>query len=460
MSPQVRRRPTLASRTTLVTTTVATVAVLLAGVVSSGLLATTGATQARRALARQANLLAGLLDHGAGSLNSPPAVRRLIQTLHVQQGITVVRVAPNGAVAGYGRVSAPTAASVAGGQSVSDVERLAGRRVFVEARPLDGGGGLVLEQSVSRTRELTGPIRIRVLLALLVGLSVAIVAGLVLSRRLARPLQEAAFAAHRMAAGERGIAMTPSGPAEVAEVTEALTALDSALGRSEARQREFLLSISHELRTPLTGIRGFAEALQDGVTDDPRAAGSTILAEANRLERLVSDLLDLARLGADDFRLDLAAVDLSSLVAEAAAVWGARCAAEGVEFRYESEPNPVSVLADPGRVRQIVDGLAENALRVTPTGAPLILAVRQGAGTSAGYGVVEVRDGGPGLTDEDCLVAFDRSTLYERYRGVRRVGTGLGLALVAGLVGRMGGHAVAGKAPEGGASFTVLLPVA
>jgi two-component system, OmpR family, sensor kinase len=73
--------------------------------------------------------------------------------------------------------------------------------------------------------------------------------------------------------------------------------------------------------------------------------------------------------------------------------------------------------------------------------------------------LIEVRDGGPGLTDDDLLVAFDRAALYERYRGVRKVGTGFGLALVAGLAARLGGTAVAGRAPEGGARFTVHLPL-
>jgi two-component system sensor histidine kinase BaeS len=108
-------------------------------------------------------------------------------------------------------------------------------------------------------------------------------------------------------------------------------------------------------------------------------------------------------------------------------------------------------------VRQVVDNLAENALRVTPAGAPIVLALRPGGD---GQVDVEVRDGGPGLTDEDLPVAFDRSVLHDRYRGVRPVGTGLGLALVAGLADRLGGRAVAGHAPEGGARFTVTLPLA
>ena len=113
--------------------------------------------------------------------------------------------------------------------------------------------------------------------------------------------------------------------------------------------------------------------------------------------------------------------------------------------------------SDPGRLRQVIDGLAENALRVTPAGRPISFALRPDV--TGRFAVIEVRDGGPGLLPEDLAVAFDRSVLYERYRGVRRVGTGLGLALVGGLVARMGGRAQAGHAVEGGASFAVTLPL-
>src|SRR5439155_3859091 len=108
----------------------------------------------------------------------------------------------------------------------------------------------------------------------------------------------------------------------------------------------------------------------------------------------------------------------------------------------------------PGRVRQVVDGLCENALRVVPPGAPLVLAV----GAAPGCAVVEVRDGGPGFTDDDLAVAFERGALYQRYPGVRQVGSGLGLALAARLVRRLGGTIEAGHAAEGGARFTVGLP--
>jgi two-component system sensor histidine kinase BaeS len=274
-------------------------------------------------------------------------------------------------------------------------------------------------------------------------------------------LRRTAEAAHALAAGHRDVAVLPEGPSEVAEVGTAVNTLAAALSHSEARQREFLLSVSHDLRTPLTAITGYAESLADGVVPADQAAqvGAIVLTEAQRLNRLVADLLDLARLGAQEFRIDLAEVDLAGLASAAGQVWAGRCAAAGVRFVLELPGYPLPVLTDASRLRQVLDGLLENALRVTPSGAPIVLAVRaERLPDGPPVAVAEVRDGGPGLAEQDLAVAFQRSVLYDRYRGVRQVGTGLGLAIVAGLVGRLGGTVEAGHAPEGGARFTVRLP--
>jgi len=239
---------------------------------------------------------------------------------------------------------------------------------------------------------------------------------------------------------------------EVGRLAQAFNDTLERLERLFNTQRRFLADVSHELRTPLTTIRGYAEALADGVIGPEGAtrAGQTMLGEAQRLDRLVADLLVLARLEAADFPVELLPVDLTELVGTAAEAWAARCAAVGVVLRTELPSAPVPVRTDPGRLRQVVDGLLENALRVVPPGAPVVLAVRDT--------VVEVRDGGPGFTDDDLAVAFERGALYQRYQGVRAVGSGLGLALAARLVRRLGGSIEAGHAPEGGARFTVTLP--
>ncbi len=291
-----------------------------------------------------------------------------------------------------------------------------------------------------------------------VGLVVGLVAGAGTAHVLTRPLRRTAAAARELSSGRRNVRVPVEGPPEVAEVAESLNALAGALETSEARQRRFLLSVSHELRTPLTAVRGFGESIADGVVEGAQArdAARVVVDEAGRLTRLVEDLLDLARLGADDFRLELAPTDLAELLDQAVDAWAPRADAAGVRLVVERPGVPLVVLTDAGRVRQVLDGLAANALRLTPAGAPVVLAARH---TPTGA-VLEVRDGGPGLTAEDRAVAFEPGALGARYRDERPVGVGIGLSLVHGLVQRLGGGIAVGVAPEGGAAFTVTLPAA
>lgn len=443
----------LGTQTALVTVAVAVIALIITGLVSIPLVQRATRTQARITLAKQATVVANLLDTRR---RTPTQTTNLLR----RQGIRIARVSAAGTVTGDPLARAAVAGDVStlrARGTLSDQVSLRGDIVLVEGRSLRNNGAIVLVQRSRDTGALTRSVVGRTLLALLAGLLVAIVAGLLLGTRLARPLQRAAAAAQEMAAGRRGVRVEPSGPAEVADVAESLNGLAGALSYSEARQREFLLSVSHELRTPLTAIRGYAEAMADGVTTGPDVvpAAHIMLAESHRLQRLVSDLLDLARLGAQDFRIDPVPTDLVALLSAAAVVWADRCRAVGVLLERELPTGPVLALTDPTRVRQIVDGLAENALRVTPTGRPIVLALHADSATA----VLEVRDGGPGLTEDDFAVAFDRSALYDRYRGVRRVGTGVGLALVRGLAERLGGSVTAGRAPEGGARFAVWLPL-
>ena len=456
--PRGRRRGTLAGRIALVTTAVAVVAVLVAGLVSLSLVNRAGDADARRTLSALADAAAEGAG-GSGRLGDGPALgrqrtRNQLNALKIDFTFLTRTGATNGGPADGLASRALTAAErqeVVAGRSMSLTRDVGGVRTLVEARPATVGG-VVLAQSVSDA-SFAGDAVKRIALSLLIGLAVAVLAGVLL----ARPLRQAAQTALLLAAGARDVRVPPEGPAEVAEVADSLNALSAALATSEGRQREFLLSVSHELRTPLTAITGFAESLADGVTTGPdvQPVARTVLGEAHRLERLVSDLLDLARLGAQDFRIDLRPVDLTALMGTAGEVWRARCEAVGVVGRTDLPRHQLLCVTDPTRVRQIVDGLAENALRVTPAGRPVLLGLYE----TPGFAVLQVRDGGPGLSPEDLPVAFERSVLYERYRGVRQVGTGVGLALVHGLTTRLGGSADAGRAPEGGACFTVRLPL-
>jgi two-component system sensor histidine kinase BaeS len=341
------------------------------------------------------------------------------------------------------------------GRAVTTTGLVGGEAVLIAGQPLTGdNAGVVLTRSASsiNARRVLGG----VWFALLAGLVGATLAGALLARFIAEPIRLAAHAAGQISAGDRTIRLALRAPSENAELAEALNQLATALQTSEGRERDFLLSVSHELRTPLSTIRGYAEALADGVVapDAAAKAGAIMLAEAERLDRLIADLLVLSRLEAADLPIDVVPVDLGELMRAAAEAWASRCVPDGPRLLVELPARPVWVQTDPGRIRQVVDGLCENALRIVPPGAPLILAARPGPTG----GIVEVRDGGPGFTDDDLAVAFQRGALNQRYRGIRTVGSGLGLALAARLVARLGGTIEAKHAPEGGACFTVDIP--
>jgi signal transduction histidine kinase len=276
------------------------------------------------------------------------------------------------------------------------------------------------------------------------------------------PLRRTAGLARAMGHGARDVRAPIAGPREVADVSTAVNELADALQHSESRQREFLTSVSHELRTPLAGITGQAQALVDGLVPpaEQSEVGRSIRGEAARLERLVSDLLDLARLGADSFRFDLASTDLTALLTEMAVVWQIRCDARGVVLLTQVPTTPVGVTTDARRVRQVLDGLAENALRLLDPGQLLVLHLGVELGVDRRSAVLQVRDGGPGLAPDDYSVFFEQGVLHERYRGRRPTGAGLGLALADDLIGRLGGAIVASPAAEGGVAVTIRLPLA
>jgi signal transduction histidine kinase len=450
-----RNRGTLALRISLLAGAAALMTALIAGGLAIGLIQQANQSGARQTLSRIAD--AAQADVTAGAL---PRARATLRTLNIATGL----IGPRGAVTSgnplvRGALTPDQIQAVLAGHSVSTSTVVDGQPVLVEARPIPSGGLIALQRRADALALGDQVIR-RVVVALLIAVGLAVLLGAVVAWRLAQPLRRAAAAAHALAAGERNVTVQSEGPQEIADVADALNTLVANLSRSEARQRDFLLSVSHDLRTPLTSISGYAESLADGMIapDQVRHVGTVMVSEAQRLNRLVGDLLDLGRLDAQEFRIDIVDVDVAELLESAAAVWGSRCAAEGIPFTLERPPGARFIQTDATRLRQALDGLLENSLRVTPTGRPIVLAGRTELVGGRVCTVIEVRDGGPGLTDADLLVAFERSALYERYKGVRQVGTGLGLAIVHRLVTRLGGTVEAGHAPEGGARFTVRLP--
>jgi signal transduction histidine kinase len=280
------------------------------------------------------------------------------------------------------------------------------------------------------------------------GAALAALLSYLLARRLLRPIDQLADATRRVAAGESDVAVPVEGEDELAELGRSFNAMSSELARAREAQRSFLESVSHELKTPLTSIRGYAEALEEAAVA-PAEGGRVIAAEADRLERLVFDLLDLARLGRAGFAVEHRTLDLAAIGAAAVKRHLPRARELSVELRSTATDGSRGI-GDEGRLLQATSNLVENALRLTPAGGEVEVL--------AGPGTIAVRDTGPGLASEDLPRAFDRFYLHDRYRSERAVGSGLGLAIVKELTAAMGGEVSAARGAGGGAEFTIHLP--
>lgn len=326
--------------------------------------------------------------------------------------------------------------------------RLLGRRVYYAVAQTPRGP-VLLARPVSVGLTQWRPYLGTLLIAGLGGLGLAALLAYLLSKRLTKPLGELTAATARVAAGHA--AQVPvEGTDEIAALASQFNLMAGNLARARESEQTFLLSVSHELKTPITAIRGYGEALRDGAAT-PEEAGEVIERESTRLQRLVQDLLDLARLDQRAFTIRHETVDLAAVAREAQERYRPRAAEFGVALGVEA-PQPASVTADHDRVMQAVSNLVENALRVTPAGGRVQV---RAAGTT-----LWVEDTGPGLTPDDRDHAFDRFFLYRRYGADRPVGSGLGLAVVRELVHAMGGEVTVTGAPEAGATFRIDLPPA
>jgi two-component system OmpR family sensor kinase len=225
---------------------------------------------------------------------------------------------------------------------------------------------------------------------------------------------------------------------------------------SEERMRRFVADASHELRTPLTAVRGLAEfSLQQGEGASQAELlrlMALIQQEAGRMGRLVEDLLMLAQFD-EHPPLDRQPVDLSSIAAEA--VQAARLAQPGRRITLHAD-KPVIVRADSGRIRQVIDNLAGNALQHTPAGSPVTVTVTGRAGQAQ----LTVVDNGPGMTADQAARVFERFYRTDGARSRARGGTGLGLSIAATLTAAHGGTITVDTEPGRGAAFHVWLPLA
>jgi len=302
---------------------------------------------------------------------------------------------------------------------------VSGHRYLYAARPVRRQAVVLLRSTTLEASDLH-PFTIAFLIAAAVGALIAAVAAFLVARAIARPIERVSQASLALAAGERPGPLPVEGSTEVAALAASFNRLATDLDRARDAERSFLLSVSHELK-----------------------AAGVVVQESKRLERLVRDLLDLARLNQRSFSIHAREIDLTAVVAQAVTRHGPE--ATRVDVALLGQTNGRSpALADPDRTLQVLSNLVENAIRTTPAGGSVTV--------SAYPGAITVSDTGPGIDADELPHAFERFFLYTRYARHRAVGTGLGLAIVKELTEAMGGGVTVESEPGTGTRFTVRLP--
>ncbi|MGH2786241.1 MAG: ATP-binding protein [Actinomycetota bacterium] len=441
--------------------------------ITFGLVRRYTADQAVAELRRSANVIA-VEARDINLLEAPfRAIRRLLEVTGGLFGAVGVdgtlRAETAQARAVIGRID--TSALAAGGRSEGFVEVDGTRYAYVAvpvraARPAAPRlvSGIVLAK---RAGVGWAPILSRALLAAGLAALLGALASTLLARRLARPVQEVAAATTKVAAGDLTHRVPVEGKDELAELGRSFNAMSAALAVARRRVGEVLASVSHELRTPLTAIRGYVEALEEGAVRDAKGrkeALAVIKTETARLERLVRDVMDLARLDAQEFRLEVRDADLGEVLRAAASAHRTEADTAGVALAVDAPAGPLACRTDPDRVRQILTNLIENAIRVTPPGGRVTLSGRAPGGTVT----LAVTDTGPGIPAEHLPHVFERSYLRNlgghgehdggSDDGRPAAGSGLGLAIVRELVRALGGAVEVASEAGGGTTFRVTLP--
>ena len=287
------------------------------------------------------------------------------------------------------------------------------------------------------------------------GLLVAFAFSVFLARRIGRPIELVTAAARRMGAGDLDQRVPVGGTAETADLAVSFNTMAANLATAQQLRRQLVADVAHELRTPLANIRGYLEAIEDGVVEPDEATVRTLREEAAQLNRLIDDLQELAQAEAGVLRLDRQASDLGELIERIVAATRARAAEREIALAASIEPALPPVEIDRQRIAQVLQNLLANALTHTPPGGRVAVAARRLDDRSV---EVAVEDTGAGIAPEDLPHIFERFYRADSSRARATGGSGLGLTIARQLIVAHGGTIGATSTVGRGSRFAFTLP--
>jgi signal transduction histidine kinase len=314
-------------------------------------------------------------------------------------------------------------------------------------------GGMVFSQQDQQ--QLIARLNRTALTAGLISGAVSLVLALLLAYRLLRPVRELTGAAERLAEGDLSQRVAVQGGDELATLAETFNRMAASLQKAGQSRRAMTADIAHELRNPLAVQRANLEALQDGIYPPTPENLEPILAQNRLLTRLVEDLQTLALADAGELALERTPADFLALVKRVVDRFQTQARANGIDLEVSLPQNCPDIDLDPGRVEQILGNLLSNAMRYTPSGG----SIEVRAHCSPEQVRLTVRDSGPGIPEEAFPHIFERFYRADKGRSRTEGGSGLGLAIARQLARAHGGEITGENHPQGGAVFTLALPL-
>jgi signal transduction histidine kinase len=378
----------------------------------------------------------------------------------VPDGVMIVRLRPDGSTDVRGEdLGEPPRLRV-------DVPRwgVVGANVFATVPTPDGGSVTAMTRSPSRgflgrlsaTTGFLQSVWWQFLLVGVVAASISLVVARLMARGMTQPLRDMAAAARRMELGDYSVRVHTKSRDEVGELATAFNRMSEELDHLEQSRRDLVANVSHELKTPIAAIRAHLENLLDGVEQPDPATLGVMLAQVERLGRLVDQLLDLSRLESGEVPLRIEALPLQPLVDDLISEIDVALPGRGVRVRNDVPADLPALSADRERVHQVLFNLVDNAVRFTPDGGSVTISARRRNGSVE----VAVADTGAGIEAEHLPRLFERFYRADAARTRGEGGTGIGLAIARSVVEAHGGRISAESEPGRGSVFTFDLPAA
>ena len=306
----------------------------------------------------------------------------------------------------------------------------------------------------------------RFLQAGLVTLVISIILALLIARSIAKPLQRMTAAIEEIARGNYDQTLDITSPDEVGRLAASFNTMSREVKASRQAQRDFVANVSHELKTPLTSIQGFSQAILDGTADDEVSryrAVEIISSEANRMSRLVDELLDLARIESGQIKMQREPVDLAKVLKACVEKFALQAREGNVELALHAPALPL-VTGDEDRLAQVFTNLLANALKHTPPAGKVTVKAQETKQTrkkadTAATVEITVTDTGAGIPPEDLAHIFERFYQVDKSRAGKDRGVGLGLTIARQIIEAHGGTINVESVRELGTKFSVSLPI-